>query len=480
MKDPRDVIIEPVVSEKSYALLERNVYTFIVHPSANKPEIHDAVESIFNVSVLKVNTLNRKGKRKRNRRPCTFGTRPDTKRAIVTLAGRRPHRAVRELSGARWPFASASPPARDAGSRPSPTSRRSPRPSPRSRCSRPSRSTGGRNSYGRKTARHRGGGHKQQYRVIDFKRNKDGVPGQGRGRSSTTRTATAASLLLHYLDGEKRYILAPDRRRRSATCCRAARAPRSGPATPCRCATSRSAPPCTTSSSSPARGGKMARSAGSSVQLVAKEGDFATLRLPSTEMRRVPIDCRATVGEVGNAEAELIKIGKAGRNRWKGVAPADPRRRHEPRRPPPRRRRGQDLRRPPPGVAVGQARGPHPRQEQAVPEAHRPPSPHPRQRGGRIAMPRSLKKGPFVDDHLLKKVDDLNDQGREAGHQDVVAPLHDHPRHGRPHHRGPRRPQARARVHHRVDGRAQARRVRPDPHVPVPRRPGAEARGRRR
>lgn len=88
MKDPRDVIIAPVVSEKSYALAEHAnaAYTFTVHPSASKPEIHDAIEKIFNVKVLKVNTLNRNGKRKRNRRTGTFGKRPDTKRAIVTLA----------------------------------------------------------------------------------------------------------------------------------------------------------------------------------------------------------------------------------------------------------------------------------------------------------------------------------------------------------------------------------------------------------
>lgn len=86
MKDPRDVIIAPIVSEKSYALLEKGSYTFKVHPDASKPEIHDAVEAIFNVKVVKVNTLNRKGKRKRNRRSFTFGQRPDTKRAIVTLA----------------------------------------------------------------------------------------------------------------------------------------------------------------------------------------------------------------------------------------------------------------------------------------------------------------------------------------------------------------------------------------------------------
>ena len=86
MKDPRDVILRPVVSEKSYALLEDNVYTFVVHPDASKPEIHDAVEKIFNVKVLKVNTLNRPGKRKRDRKTGNYGKRPDTKRAIVTLA----------------------------------------------------------------------------------------------------------------------------------------------------------------------------------------------------------------------------------------------------------------------------------------------------------------------------------------------------------------------------------------------------------
>ncbi|MDP8976899.1 MAG: 50S ribosomal protein L23 [Actinomycetota bacterium] len=87
MKDPRDVIIKPVVSEKSYGLLDEGVYTFVVHPSANKTEIRQAVESIFDVRVVNVNTLNRKGKLKRNRRQPTFGKRPDTKRAVVTLAG---------------------------------------------------------------------------------------------------------------------------------------------------------------------------------------------------------------------------------------------------------------------------------------------------------------------------------------------------------------------------------------------------------
>ncbi len=86
MKDPRDIILAPVVSEKSYALIEQGVYTFKVHPSASKPEIHDAVEAIWGVKVTRVNTLNRKGKRKRNRKPFTYGKRADTKRAMVTLA----------------------------------------------------------------------------------------------------------------------------------------------------------------------------------------------------------------------------------------------------------------------------------------------------------------------------------------------------------------------------------------------------------
>ncbi|HEX3620890.1 MAG TPA: 50S ribosomal protein L2 [Acidimicrobiales bacterium] len=179
--------------------------------------------------------------------------------------------------------------------------------------------TGGRNSYGRKTARHRGGGHKRQYRIIDFKRDKDGVPAKvATIEHDPNRNARIA--LLHYLDGEKRYILAPARVRVGDLLESGQKADiRPGNALPLRYI-----PVGTTVHNvelKPGAGGKMGRGAGSSIQLVAKEGDFATLRLPSTEMRRVPIDCRATIGEVGNAEAELISIGKAGRNRWKGVRP---------------------------------------------------------------------------------------------------------------------------------------------------------------
>ena len=179
--------------------------------------------------------------------------------------------------------------------------------------------SGGRNAYGRKTARHKGGGHKRQYRIVDFKRTKDSMPAKVAAiEYDPNRTCRIA--LLHYEDGTKAYILAP---RGLQTGDRVQNGQGSdikpGNALPLRFIPVGTTVHCV--ELRPGQGGKMARSAGMSVQLVAKEGDFATLRLPSTEMRRVPIDCRATVGEVGNAEHELISIGKAGRNRWKGVGP---------------------------------------------------------------------------------------------------------------------------------------------------------------
>ncbi|MDA8290359.1 MAG: 50S ribosomal protein L2 [Actinomycetota bacterium] len=180
-------------------------------------------------------------------------------------------------------------------------------------------STGGRNSYGRKTARHRGGGHKRQYRIVDFWRDKDGVPAKVAAiEYDPNRNARLA--LLHYVDGEKRYILAPEKLSVGDVVQSGHGADiRPGNALPLRYIPVGSV--VHNVELRPGGGGKVARGAGMSVQLVAKEGAYATLRLPSTEMRRVSIDCRATIGEVGNAEAELVSIGKAGRNRWKGVRP---------------------------------------------------------------------------------------------------------------------------------------------------------------
>ncbi len=184
---------------------------------------------------------------------------------------------------------------------------------------RPAPKTGGRNNLGRKTARHRGGGHKRQYRVIDFRRNKDGVPAKvATIEYDPNRNCRIA--LLHYLDGEKRYIIAP----KGIDVGDMLQSGHGADIRPGNALPMRFIPVGTVVHNvelKPGGGAKLARSAGTSVQLVAKEGEYATLRLPSTEMRRVPIDGIASIGEVGNAEAELIKIGKAGRNRWKGVRP---------------------------------------------------------------------------------------------------------------------------------------------------------------
>ncbi len=183
----------------------------------------------------------------------------------------------------------------------------------------PKPGSGGRNNLGRKTARHRGGGHKRQYRVVDFRRDKDGVPAKVAAvEYDPNRNARIA--LLHYLDGEKRYILAPAGVRVGDLLQSGQGAEiRPGNALPLRYIPVGSV--VHNVELRPGGGGKLARGAGMSIQLVAKEGAFATLRLPSTEMRRVSIDCRGTLGVVGNAEAELVKVGKAGRNRWKGVRP---------------------------------------------------------------------------------------------------------------------------------------------------------------
>ena len=183
----------------------------------------------------------------------------------------------------------------------------------------PNPQSGGRNNYGRKTSRHRGGGHKQRYRVVDFRRNKDGVPAKVAAiEYDPNRNARIA--LLHYRDGEKRYIIAPAQ----VAVGDMLQSGRGAEIRPGNAMALRYIPVGTTVHNvelKPGAGAKLGRGAGAAIQLVAKEGQFATLRLPSTEMRRVPIDCRGTIGSVGNAEASLVKIGKAGRNRWRGKRP---------------------------------------------------------------------------------------------------------------------------------------------------------------
>ncbi len=184
----------------------------------------------------------------------------------------------------------------------------------------PKPKTGGRNNSGRITTRHIGGGHKQAYRLIDFKRyDKDGVPAKvAHIEYDPNRTARIA--LLHYADGEKRYIIAPNGLNQGA----AVEAGEGADIKPGNNLALRNIPVGTTVHAvelRPGGGAKMGRSAGARIQLVAREGKMATLRLPSGEMRMVDVRCRATVGEVGNAEQSNINWGKAGRNRWKGIRP---------------------------------------------------------------------------------------------------------------------------------------------------------------
>ena len=177
----------------------------------------------------------------------------------------------------------------------------------------------GRNSYGRITVRHHGGGHKRKYRIIDFKRLKDGIP----ARVATIEydpNRSSRIALLHYVDGEKRYIIAPAGLQVGDVIY-------SGPDADIK--TGNALPlaniPVGTLVHNielhPGRGGQICRSAGVSAQLMAKEGKYATLRLPSGEMRMVPINCRATIGVVGNGEHSLVNIGKAGRKRHMGIRP---------------------------------------------------------------------------------------------------------------------------------------------------------------
>ena len=177
----------------------------------------------------------------------------------------------------------------------------------------------GRNAAGRITSRHRGGAHKRRYRIIDFRRTKDGVPAKVASvEYDPNRNARIA--LLHYVDGEKRYILAPLGMEVGQLLESGSGADiRPGNALPLR-----NIPTGTIVHAvemRPGGGAKLGRSAGASIQLMSKEGKLALLRLPSGEMRHVPLDCRATIGQVGNTEAELVKVGKAGRNRWKGTRP---------------------------------------------------------------------------------------------------------------------------------------------------------------
>lgn len=183
----------------------------------------------------------------------------------------------------------------------------------------PLKKTGGRNTQGKLTVRHRGGGHKRMYRIIDFKRDKDGIPAKVASIEYDPNRSSRIALL-NYADGEKRYIIAPVGLKVGQTVV-------SGPEADIKvgnCLPLRNIPLGTMVHNIelyPKGGAKMVRSAGGSAQLMAKEGKYANLRMPSGEMRLVLLECRATIGQVGNVEHENITVGKAGRKRWMGIRP---------------------------------------------------------------------------------------------------------------------------------------------------------------
>jgi large subunit ribosomal protein L2 len=179
--------------------------------------------------------------------------------------------------------------------------------------------SGGRNNVGHVTMRHQGGGHRQHYRLVDFKRNKDGIPAKvERLEYDPNRTAHIALLL--YRDGERRYVIAPRNLKAGDEVVSGETAPiKEGNTLPLRNIPLGSVVHCI--EMKPGKGAQIARSAGAGVQLVAREGQYATLRLRSGEMRKVLVDCRATIGEVSNTEHNLRSLGKAGAKRWRGVRP---------------------------------------------------------------------------------------------------------------------------------------------------------------
>ena len=183
----------------------------------------------------------------------------------------------------------------------------------------PLKSKAGRNNQGKISVRHQGGGHKRKYRIIDFKRDKDGVPGKvATVEYDPNRSANIA--LINYLDGEKRYILAPNGLKTGDVIISGWEAD----IKPGNALQLKNIPVGTVIHNiemKPGKGAQLVRSAGASAQLMAKEGNYATLRMPSSEMRQVHILCRATVGQVGNLDYENINIGKAGRTRWLGIRP---------------------------------------------------------------------------------------------------------------------------------------------------------------
>ena len=293
------IIIKPLVTEKMTGISEKsNRFGFVVRPNANKLEIKSEIEALYNVTVLEVNTMRYAGKNKsRYTKSGLINGRTNAyKKAIVTLPttpGQR-HKII-----GTFEEITASVPEKSLvyGKR----------------------STGGRNHVGKMTMRYIGGGHKRKFRMIDFKRNKDGVPAVVKTiEYDPNRSARIA--LLFYADGEKRYIIAPNGLQVGSTLMSGANAaPEIGNALPLE-----NIPVGTVIHNielRPGQGAALVRSAGNFAQLTSREGKYCVIKLPSGEVRQILSACKATIGSVGNSDHALEASGKAGRSRWLGRRP---------------------------------------------------------------------------------------------------------------------------------------------------------------
>jgi large subunit ribosomal protein L2 len=322
--------------------------------------------------------------------------------------------------------------------------------------------SGGRNNNGRITSRFRGGGHKQRYRIVDFRRDKIGVPANVAAiEYDPCRTSRLA--LLHYLDGEKRYILAPDGIKVGDQVVSS----RNGDIKPGNSLPLRFIPLGTLVHNVELRkgkGGQLVRSAGAAATLMAKDGEYAQVRLPSTEIRKVHLDCRATIGQVSNLDHQNVSLGKAGRKRWLGKRPHN---------------RGVTMNPVDHPMGGGEGRtsgGRHPcspwgqlAKGAKTRNNKRTDNMIVRRRGSKgLADAAFTKEGPL----RRRSPRDEDQQGRccqdQDADQDLVASVHHHPRGRWPHVRGAQRAQVRPRVRHREHGRSQVRRVCADAYLPRP------------
>ena len=287
------IIIKPIVTEKQTAITEKiaNRYGFRVSPDANKFAIKQAVEEMYNVTVVSVNTINYAGKRKSRytKSGIINGKESAYKKAIVTR-----HKVI----GAFDKITASTPEKSLVVGK---------------------KSTGGRNNTGKMTMRYIGGGHKRKYRIIDFKRNKDGIPATVKSiEYDPNRTSRIA--LLYYADGAKSYIIAPNGLEVGQTVVSGSNAaPEVGNTLPMA-----NIPVGTIIHNielRPGQGAKLVRSAGAFAQLTSKEGNYAIIKMPSGETRKILAACKATIGSVGNSDHGLEKSGKAGRSRWLGRRP---------------------------------------------------------------------------------------------------------------------------------------------------------------